>query len=424
MVGVTRPYQSASQKVPVNNVDQVKTGAKDATSPRKLVVQSAWAFERAADGTTAVPLPPPNTRGRDPVFIALQNFEPGCHIEVVSLTDNPAAEFSDKCRNEIFELPITGLNEQGDVAHIALNAEAMKEKGLSAGERLLIRQVDDAGNPGPETHVFLDPAGWANQNFNEPIQGGGTQQVHGRNIDIISGLIGVDGNPNPGKTDRVIGKVTQDSNAPVLLKERVSITTIGLAKEALEATPGFVQGMNTLIGGGNQTYDQISTRLTQNEASWKSNTTYAAAMVNLHKILDNRALFDNLCEYTHLMANTPNDGTIEWNQLNTIANSNAAPELGVVKFDKALEPGVTVTIENGRLGDASQRSLTVGAETRSFAIALPEIKTGDPVVITFHDNSPGGKTNAGDMFAFNFDPSKPDGKGSKNPLSIRFGGGV
>ena len=106
-LGITRPYQN-NQKVPVQQTGGVEGKAGDVTSPRKLNVVAAWAFERAADGTTAVPPPPPNTRGRDPVFLALQNFEPGCRLEVVSLSDNPAAEFSDKCSHEIFELPTRG----------------------------------------------------------------------------------------------------------------------------------------------------------------------------------------------------------------------------------------------------------------------------------------------------------------------------
>ncbi|MCC7074365.1 MAG: hypothetical protein IT383_23870 [Deltaproteobacteria bacterium] len=417
---IRRPYQQASLKVPTGPV-QVSGKENDVTAPRKLGVVAAWAFERAADGSSVVPPPPPNTRGRDPVFIALQNFEPGCRLEVISLSDNPAAEFNDKCRNEIFELPITGFNAEGDVAHVALNAEAMKEKGLVAGERLMIRQVDDEGNPGPATHVFLDPQGWANQQIAEPVQGGGTQNVRGRTIDIVHGLIGIEGNPNPGKTDHVLGKSTVDNNAPVLLKDRVSVTTVELPKGTLEKVPGFIQGMSTLIGGANYGYEHIKTTLDTNEAGWRN--SYGPAIAGLRALLDDRKQFDALAEYTHLLANTPNDGTIDWNQVQRLNGAAEAPPLGVVKFDKALEPGVTVTVENGRLGDQSKRSLTTSPETRSFAIALPDLKTGDPIVVTFHDNS-GGQSNAGEMYAFDFQPSSKDGKGSRNPLSIRFGGGV
>ncbi len=54
---------------------------------------------------------------------------------------------------------------------------------------------------------------------------------------------------------------------------------------------------------------------------------------------------------------------------------------------------------------------------------MAEMKSGDPIVITFHDNS-GSQRNAGEMYAFDFTPSKKDGKGSRNPLNIRFGGGI
>jgi len=304
---------------------------------------------------------------------------------------------------------------------VALNAEAMKEKGLVPGERLLIRQVDESGNPGPETHVFLDPQGWANQQFDEPVQGGGTQRISGRQIDIVSGLVGIDGNPNPGKTSQVLGKVTVDNAAPVLLKDRVSVTTVELPKAALDKVAGFISGMSTLIGGSNYGYDHIKNTLAQNEAGWRS--SYGTQIDALHAVIDDRKLFDALAEYTHLLANTPNDGTIDWNQVNQLAQRGDAPPLGVVKFDKALEPGVTVTVENGRLGDASKRSMTASAETRTFAIALPDMKAGDPIVITYHDNS-GSQRNAGEMYAFDYAPSKKDGKGSRNPLSIRFGGGI
>jgi hypothetical protein len=340
---------------------------------------------------------------------------------VISLSDNPAAEFSDKCKDEIFQLPVTGFNAAGDVAHVALSAEAMKEKGIVPGERLMIRQVDESGNPGPETHVFLDPQGWANQQFDEPVEGGGTQRISGRQIDIVSGLIGVDGNPNPGKTDRILGKATVDNSAPILLKDRVSVTSMELPKGTFEKIAGYIGGMSNLIGGANYSYDHIKTTLTQNEPSWRA--SYGTHIDGLKALLDDRKAFDALAEYTHLLANTPNDGTIDWNQVNALAQRGEAPPLGVVKFDKALEPGISVTIENGRLGDQSQRSMTTTAETRTFSIAMQDIKAGDPIVITFHDNS-GSQRNAGEMYAFDFAPSKKDGKGSRNPLNIRFGGGI
>lgn len=422
--GISRPYQN-NQKVPVQSQATQGVDGKrgeDVTSPRKLDVAAAWAFERAADGTTAVPPPPRNTPGRDPVFLALKNFEPGCRLEVISLSDNPAAEFNDHCKNEIFQLPVTGFNAAGDEAHVALSAEAMKEKGIVPGERLLIRQVDENGNAGPETHVFLDPQGWANQQFDEPVEGGGTQRISGRHIDIVSGLIGVDGNPNPGKTDRVLGKTTVDNNAPILIKDRVSVTTMDFPKGALEKLPAFIQGMTTLIGGGNYSFDHIKNTLAQNEAGWRS--SYGTQIDGLKAIIDSPKTFEALAEFTHLLANTPNDGTIDWNQLNALAGrTEPPPPLGVVKFDKALEPGISVTVENGRLGDASKRSLTTTAETRTFAIALPEMKAGDPIIVTFSDNS-GTQRNAGEMYAFDYSPSKKDGKGSRNPLNIRFGGGI
>ena len=77
-LGITRPYQN-NQHVPVQSKGVDDKNGDDVTSPRKLNVVAAWAFERAADGTTAVPPPPPNTRGRDPVLETVPADDPPAH---------------------------------------------------------------------------------------------------------------------------------------------------------------------------------------------------------------------------------------------------------------------------------------------------------------------------------------------------------
>ncbi|MDP2343146.1 MAG: hypothetical protein Q8O67_19470 [Deltaproteobacteria bacterium] len=409
--GVKRPYvgQNAQSIGDVKQVDGKKPG--DVTTPPAPAVNRAWAFELAADGSMIVPPPAPNAPGRDPLVIELGQIEVGTRIELISLSDNPKAEFDAAHKAEIFELPLTGYDVAGRTATISLNEEQMKEKNIVAGERFMIRQVDKDGNASQAVHVHLDPRGWANQAINEPVQGGGTQQVMGANIQINTGVTGLPGNANPGKIETVLGKATTDTSAPKLLESNVRVVSEKLSKADHEYLKTFVSSMNNFLGSTNYDHVTLKQQLDANASSWA--TSYKPQYDALQTLLKDTAAFERVAAFTNAMAGTTG-AHIDFAQAAGLA---ARPEASytAVKFEKALEPGVTATVQNSRTGEA--KSLGQGAQARSMSIMLNDVKNGDPLIVTYTDAA----GNAGSPYGFRFDDTSKDGKAKSNPLDIRLG---
>jgi hypothetical protein len=416
--GISRPYVG-QHALNINDVKQVsdkKPG--DSTSPPKPELHRAWAFELAADGSVLAPPPPPAGQpGRDPLVIELGQIEVGTRIELISLSDNPAAEFCEKCKGEIFELPLTGYDVGNRRATIALNEDQMKEKGISAGERFLLRQVDKDGNASEAIHVHLDPNGWANQTINEPVQGGGTQQVRGRAIDVAVGLHNLQGNPSPGTMERVLGKQTRDTIAPKMLESNVSVTSEKMTKKEHEVLKGYVQAMANLVGGSNYDAAYIKQTLANNPA-WEQHPTLKVHYDLLKNLVADTTIYNRLKGFAAMInGQQPNAyGFIEWNAANQIAQMADAPAFATVKLDKAVEPGVTVSVQNSRTGEAVR--ITQGDQARSMQLLLKDVKTGDPLIMTFNDTH----GNAGAPYAFRYDESAKDGKAKSNPLDVRLAG--
>jgi hypothetical protein len=409
--GVTRPYvgQNAQSIGDVKQVDSKKPG--DTTTPPSPVVNRAWAFELAADGSMIVPPPAPNAPGRDPLVIELGQIEVGTRIELISLSDNPKAEFDATHKAEIFELPLTGYDVAGRTATISLNEEQMKEKNIVAGERFMLRQVDKDGNASKAVHVHLDPRGWANQNINEPVQGGGTQQVRGANIQINTGVTGLPGNANPGKMETVLGKATKDTSAPKLLESNVGVVTDKLSKADHDFLKTFVDAMNGFLGSTNYDHATLKSQLDANAASW--GVSYKPKFDALQTLCKDPAAFERVATFTNAMAGTTGKH-IDFAQAASLA-TRAEASFTMVKFDKALEPGVTATVQNSRTGES--KSVAQGSESRSMSILLNDVKNGDPLIVTYSDAA----GNPGAPYGFRFDDAAKDGKAKSNPLDIRLG---
>lgn len=418
--GVKRPYvgQNAQNIQDVKQVNQSKTG--DVTTPPKPTVARAWAFELAADGSGLVPPPPPPQPGvtpirRDPLVIELGQIEVGTRIELISLSDNPKAEFDATHKAEIFELPLTGYDVAGRTATISLNEEQMKEKQIVAGERFLLRQVDKDGNASEATHVFLDPRGWANQQINEPLSDGSTHRVQGANIAINTGITGLQGNPNPGKMEQVLGKSTVDTSAPKLLESNVAVKSEKLNSKESDALRNLFGAMQNVFGGSNFSLPELTNAVTQGKASYENHPTYGPHWKNAKAIVDDPALFNKLAAFTAAAAGNGIPDRIDWGQLSQLGQR--AGDLGFthVSFDKALEPGVTVTVQNSRTGES--KAMTQGTAARAVSVLLGDVKNGDPLIVTYSDSS----GNAGKPYGFRYDDNAKDGKATSNPLDIRLG---
>jgi hypothetical protein len=420
-MNVQRPYvgQNALDITQVKDVSDKKAG--DVTSPPKPQVLRAWAFELAADGTSVVPPPPPPQPGvppvrRDPLVIELGNMEIGVRVELISLSDNPAAKFDATHKAEIFELPMTGYDVAGRTATIALNEEQMKEKNIVAGERFMLRQVDKDGNASEPVFVHLDPSGWATSQLDEPLQDGTTQRVSGAHINISTGLTGLNGNPNQGKMERVLGKSTVDEHKPVLLEKNVSVVRGELSQKDLETGQALARLGHNVFGGLNWTHADVDSNINHpsNIQAYATNPTYAADWKLVTALAKDAKAFERLAAFTHeSIGSTPN-GSLNWSGLHDMHNRTSA-NFAAIRFDHALEPGVSITVQNSRTSERGTTSL--GNEARTASIIMRDVKHGDPLIVEFAD----AHNNHGDAYAFQYDEKAKDGKMPKaNPLSIRF----
>lgn len=413
ITGVSRPYvgQNAQNIGDVKQVGDKK--ANDVTTPPKPTVARAWAFELAADGTMVVPPPPANQPGRDPLVIELGQIEVGTRIELISLSDNPKAEFDAKHAGEVFELPLTGYDVANRTATISLNEDQMKEKSITAGERFMLRQVDKDGNASEAVHVFLDPRGWATQALNEPVQGGGTQRVQGANININVGVTGLNGNPNPGRTETVLGKATTDSTAPKLIEGNVTVSGDKLSAKEHQALKDYGAMLQNILGGQQYNHAEFAAAMTANAATYANHPSYKDMYAKAKVVADDPAMFARLAAFTAGAAGS-DPSRIDWNQTAGFMQQPSA-SYSAVKFDKALEPGVTVTVQNSRTGES--KKVTQSAEARSTSVLLGDVKNGDPLIVTYSDAA----GNAGKPYGFRFDDTAKDGKATSNPLDIRLG---
>ena len=416
ITGISRPY--GQNGIDINTVKHVcdrKSG--DVTSPATPQLRRAWAFEMTADGSALAPPPPPRGQpGRDPLVIELGNIEVGTRIELISLSDNPKAEFDATCAKEIFELPLTGYDVNGRIATIALNEDQMKEKGIGAGERFMLRQVDKDGNASEAIHVHLDPQGWATAQIREPTSDGGVQNVRGRAIDIAVGIHNLPGNANPGKLERVLGKMTTDVTAPKLVTDNVTAGFVGvkLSPKELERAKEIVAAYDNFIGNAEDSVAAIKTwvETPKNKANFENDPSNSKAF----KVLVDAVSSGGQKQWDLMLAGAPGTraGNVSFAQMRTPGWTGQ--EISV-RFEKALEPGAIVNVQNSRTGES--KSATLSAAQRGTAFSLRDMVEGDPVVITYTDAA----GNAGTPYGFRFDPQSKDGKACKqNPLDIRLGG--
>lgn len=413
--GVKRPYvgQNAQSIGDIKQVNDKKSG--DVTTPPSPQVLRAWAFELAADNATIIqPPPPPNTTPvrRDPLVIELGQIEVGTRIELISLSDNPKAEFDATHKAEIFELPLTGYDVANRRATIALNEEQMKEKQMVAGERFLLRQVDKDGNASAPVHVHLDPNGWATQNVQEKFSDGSVNNVRGANIQINTGITGLQGNPNPGKLEQLIGKSTVDANAPKLLESNVSVATDKLTTKELDTAKAYVALLSNVLGGNNWSHQEFANAF--NGSGHKTNPSYKPYFDAAAPLVNDAALFNKLASFAASMMGAADTGRFDWGNASNLAQRSEA-SYTAVKFDKAFEPGVTVTVQNSRTGES--KAMTQGTQARGVNVLLNDVKNGDPLIITYSDSA----GNAGKPYGFRYDDSAKDGKATTNPLDIRLG---
>ncbi|MBI2377200.1 MAG: hypothetical protein HYV07_24585 [Deltaproteobacteria bacterium] len=412
-IGIQKAYLSTEQGVPQGGVVE-SCKSKDATKPSTPQLVRAWAFELANDGTVIIPPAPPNAGprpGLDPVLIELGNIEAPkdgkFRLQFVSLGDNAAASFSDK--SAVFELPVVGYDVQNRRATIALNAEQMKEKGVVAGEELVLRQADSNGNVSDGIYVRLDPAGWANQNLSEPLGNGSFQNVRGANIDINTGITGLPGADEQGKMERVLGKATRDVTAPKILRENVSASSVLFDKSELAKMTALVDACQQQFGWINITPDYLLQLAAQ--TNWSEPARAAAKAFG-----EDKALFEKLDTALNGKA------TGQFNGQLLAFVKEGGDRLTRITLDKALPPGTQISVQNSRTGEVKNVNLpepsgqVLTDEHRRTSVIFTKAADGDPMVLTYRD----GAGNSGAPYGFVLDSCNKDGKAKADPLGFRI----
>lgn len=391
----------------------------DVTPAPTPVLRRAIAFDIAKDGSTVVPTPPPASNPRparlDPVLIELGSIELNAKLQFISLSDDPAATFDS---GKVYELPITGYDENGRIATVALNADMMKEKGIEPGERLVLRQVDSNGNASDGIFVHLDPGrSWANQQINQPLGDGRTESVRGASLQYQVGLHGVAGADQMGvdparlaQTRTVIGVEVRDTSAPRVLDKNVKVMTTEWSKDEKELASHLLNGpgvWNTInqIFGGSITLDTINTVL----ASPNSYNLDAKSFSFLQTLKDKPEMFKRIDG----AANGPQtvDGVIAQVDLQEVVNS---AKTTFIAFDHALEPGANGNIRNNRTGATTNFAL--GDTQRTVFVKVPNLENGDKLVIEYQDSN----GNAGKPLDFEYSSKAKDGKKVMNPLMTQI----
>ncbi|MBI2373518.1 MAG: hypothetical protein HYV07_05910 [Deltaproteobacteria bacterium] len=389
--------------------------SKDAAKPAIPQLVRGWAFELANDGTVVVPPAPPQgggpRPGLDPVLIELGNIEAPkdgiFRIQFISLGDNAAASFDDK--DAIFELPVVGYDVANRRATIALNAEQMKEKGVVAGEELVLRQVDSEDNASDGIYVKLDPTGWGNQNLNEPLGNGSFQNVRGAAIDILTGVAGLPGAAEQGKMERVLGKVTRDVTAPKLLRPNVTASSTTFGKDELAKVRALVDACAQQFGWINVTPAYLAQLAEQ--TNWPAPTREAAKT-----FAADTALFDKL----DVALNGSKTGQFNAQLLSFAADGGT--RITRISFDKAVPPGTQISVQNSRTGEVKNLNLAepngrvLTDAHRTGSVLFTQVSDGDPIVVTYRDSA----GNAGAPYGFVLDSCSKDGKAKADPLSFRI----
>lgn len=95
-----------------------------------------------------------STRGGDPLILMLGKVEPGCELQILNISKQPDAEWSDK--SSITKLPVDTMKPLGDGRFgLVFGNKQAEAVGVRPGDVFEIRQVDSNGNASPPTSVAL-----------------------------------------------------------------------------------------------------------------------------------------------------------------------------------------------------------------------------------------------------------------------------
>jgi len=395
--------------------------SKDATPPVAPQVLRAFCFDHITDpSTSVVPTPPPPQPNpaprRDPFLLELGNIELGSKVQIISLSDNPSANFDG---GEVFELQFTGYDTNARRGTVLLSAEEMAKKAIEPGERLVVRVVDDNGNASDGVFVHVDPSRWANNGqLDTKNAEGAAIRVTGAPVQFTDGFVSP-GEAVAGKTKSTFGATLTDTRAPKLLAENVAVKTFEWSKSEQE----MFQSLSGNQGYFNNTTAQAGADWCKNEANLAAlPIEYRGTVAEmgkdggklLQKAMD--SLFPEL---------SPSDRAKQVFTPQIFAQlaqkAAAAVQAGgketVIVLNRALEPGTTINVQNNSTGQTAAATQT--EQQRASVIRL-NLREGDKITMQFND----GNGVRGEPYAFEYDASSKNGKRAeqgasfKNPLNF------
>jgi hypothetical protein len=407
----------------VDQTGDVVIKSKDANPPQNPQIVRAFCFDHITDPSTHVrPQPPPPQPNppprRDPFLLELGNIELGSKIQLISLSDNPAANFD---KGEVFELQFTGYDANTRRGTVLLSAEEMAKKAIEPGERLVIRILDDNGNHSDGVFVHVDPTRWAgNQQLNTKNEAGQNITVQGAPVTFTDGFVAPGANV-ANFTKSTFGATLTDTSGPKLNSEGVVVKSFEWSKTEQEMFQSLGQ-----TGYFNNTTVEAGVAWCKSEANMagipiEHRATVAAMAANDGALLKKMLESQNPTFTPAELAKTPVTQQMFQAMAQTAqaAITNGKGRETMVVFKEALEPGVRVAVQNNSTGQALNGAQN---DTQRSNVVRIHLNEGDKVHVQLTD----GNGVAGAPYAFEFDSSSKNGKraekgGSfKNPLNMQL----
>ncbi len=396
---------------------------QDANPPQRPSVNRAFCFDHITNPDThVVPQPPPPAPNppprRDPFLLELGNIELGSRVQLISLSDDPAASFD---KGNVFELAFTGYDANARTGTVLLSADEMEKKSISPGERLIIRIIDDNDQASDGVFVHVDPTRWAGgQQIDTKDDAGNAVRLQGAPISFIDGFV-KPGAAAAANTKSTFGATLTDTTAPKLLADNVAVKTFqwtkteaemftSLANTAYFANTSPQDGAAWCEKPGNLDTIPIEHRNTVAEMGKDGGKLLAKAI---------EALMPDKTKAEIMKTPLTAQLFSQIGQTALDAVTNKAGKDTVLVFAQALEPGTRITVQNNSTGTPANAAQN--EQQRTTSVRLP-FHTGDKVTVQVAD----GNGIAGEPYSFEYDAGSRNGKRAekggtyKSPLDLQM----
>ena len=362
---------------PIRNQGPVtKPRLEDPTPPPTPVLSRAIAFEPApADATFSPPRRPQPALPRpqaDPLYIALNNVEAGVTVELVNLSRNPEASFSDP--SEVVKLPITGRDVSERTAAIYLDDDQMQALDIGAGDRFRLRVVDGSGNASGAIDGKIDHREFAARGAD--LYAGDRRIGRGARLHPL-----LDGE---GQRKPMIGMTVEDRRPPQLRDAGLELVCRSTPLPAAQrAIFGAISGQWRKVAQAVAPAKRVGGRTLDRRAfafnDVKRLSTEPTLPANLRAVLAKLAADPEL--FAQVAKASGNPARLEKEDVRRAALAG-----GVVALagKQVVEPGAEVTVQNQRTGET--KSFTAGADG-GIEVPLDGVTDGDRLIVNTVDGS-------------------------------------